>query len=319
MIDFRDSKLYRESFDKSFELLIGAGLNKKDAATLADSFAVSDCFGVQTHGSALIDVYVEKIKHSFFNLNPEFIIEKKTNSFAIINGDNAIGAVSACYCLDYAINCAKKEGVYTIFSKNNNTFGAAFYYSMLSAEKGYICFITSNSPAQMSLPKNNVKILGTNPFSIVFPTKSGYPIIVDMATSAVAKSKIKEYMEKNMVLPDGWALDSKGNPTNNPQEALNGFVLPMAGFKGYAIALSIDIFAGFLSGSSYLNNVGRFLNSNNCMNVGFMMTVYNPKIIFGPDYYEQFDKYINNLKFSNSDEKPVLPGDDRVSFHSKTK
>ena len=319
MIDFRDSNLYRESFDVSFGKLVGAGLKKDDARILADSFAVSDCFGVRTHGSAMLDVYIDKIKNGFFNLEPRFLIERKTNSFSLIDGDDSIGAISARYCLDVAIEGAKKEGVYTVFSKNNNTLGAAFYYSLLAAEQGFICFVASNSPAQMAFPNSRVKMLGTNPFSIVFPTKKGYPIIVDMATSATAKSKIKEYKENNMLLPDGWALDENCNPTNDPEEALKGFLLPMAGFKGYAIALSIDVMAGFLSGASCLNNVGRFLGSEHGMDVGFMMTVYDPKIIVADDYYDKIDKYIDSIRSSCVDDDVILPGDDRVRFHSKMK
>lgn len=319
MIDFRNSKVFKHSYNESFNALLKAGLKEDYASILADSFAVSDCFGVLTHGSALLDTYLNKINTGFFNLTPTFTIEKQTHSFASINDDNAIGAVSARHCLDIAIERAQIEGVYTVFSRNNNTFGAAFYYSLLAAEKGYICFITSNSPAQMATPNGKTKKLGTNPFSVVFPTKDGYPIIVDMATSIVAKSKIKNYKEKNLLLPDGWALDENGDPTNDPEKALKGFVLPMAGFKGYAIALSIDIFAGILSGASYLDKVGRFLNSNSCMDVGFMITVYNPKLIVNGDYYDKIGAYIKKLKSSSEGDEVILPGNDRIDFYIKSK
>ncbi len=290
---------------------------KGQAEIIADVMATADLYGVTSHGHSTLDAHIDRIKRGGYNLNPSFNIISETDSFAVIDGDNAFGFVSADYCMQHAVKKAKKCGIFTVFSRNNNTFGPAFYYPLKAAQNGMIGFICSNSPAQMAPVGGKEKMLGTNPFSAVIPVPGKEPIIIDMATSVVAKSKIKEYKALNKPLPDGWALNSDGKPTNDPDEAIVGLMQPMAGFKGYAIAMLIDIVSGVLSGSAYLNKVGRFYGEdNNCMNVGFCCVVIEPKTIMGDNYAEKISDFVELLRNSETIQgaKIVLPGDDRVSY-----
>lgn len=225
-----------------------------------------------------------------------------------------MGPVSADYCMRYAIQKSSDSGLFTVFSRNNNTFGPAFYYPLKAAQQEKIGFVCSNSPAQMAPMGGIEKMLGTNPFSAVIPVPGDDPIIIDMATSIVAKSKFKEYKVAGKKLPEGWALDCKGNPTTDPDEAMQGLVLPMADFKDYAIAMLIDILSGLVSGAAYLNHVGRFYSQDGkSMNVGFYMVVIDPEKVYGNDYADLLVKYIEELRQSEArDECEIaLPGDDR--------
>ena len=188
---------------------------------------------------------------------------------------------------------------------------------MKAAEKGYIAFICSNSPAQMAPMGGCEKLLGTNPFATVIPVPGSDPIMVDMATSIVAKSKFKEYKNEGKPLPDGWALDNDGNPTTDPDKGMSGLILPMAGFKGYAISMLIDIFSGLLSGASYLDKVGRFYSEDGgSMSVGFYMTVIDPVAVCGEKYNQEIREYVDRIKNSKAVEgkKIALPGEDRINF-----
>lgn len=315
MSNYRNTKLYQEEFQQIVGILCENGVKREDAETVADCFATADVFGVTTHGISIVSSHIDRIKRGGYNLYPNLKIIKETVAFAVIDGDNAFGPVSAKYCLDFAIKRCKDTGVYTVFSRNNNTFGPAFYYALKAAESGYIALITSNSPAQMAPFGGNEKMLGTNPFATVIPVPNRDPIIIDFATSIVAKSKFKEYEKKGLKLPDGWALDEEGKPTNDPVDGMKGFVLPMAGFKGYGLSMLIDIMSGLLSGSAYLNHVGRFYsNDNKSMNVGFYITVIDPKQIFGDEYDIAIKQYVTELRESNTIEgqKIILPGDDRI-------
>ena len=111
-------------------------------------------------------------------------------------------------------------------------------------------------------------------------------------------------------------MDENGKPTNDPDEGIKGFVLPMAGFKGYGIAMLIDILAGLVSGAAFLNKVGRFYSVNNdSMNVGFCCIAIDPKMIM-EDYDTTIVSYVNGLRNSQHvDDNPIiLPGDDRIAF-----
>lgn len=295
--------------------LTQAGVDCKQAEIVADCFVTADLYGVTSHGARILPSHIGRIERGGYNLSPDFKIIRETSAFAVIDGDNSIGVVSADYCMNYAVEKSHESGIFTVFSRNNNTFGPAFYYPLKAAEKGCIGIAFSNSPAQMAPFGGKEKMLGTNPFSIVIPCGDGDPIILDMATSVVAKSKFKEYKEQNKPLPDGWALDKDGKPTNDPDEGMAGLVLPMAGFKGYGIAMMIDILSGVISGAGFLNKVGRFYSEDNsCMDVGFTFIAIDPKIVFGDGYNEIMQEYVDILRNSEAVDGCVisLPGDDRM-------
>lgn len=296
------------------------GVQASHAETVADCFVTADEYGVTSHGTAILPSHIDKIKRGGYNLAPDIKVIKETAAFAVIDGDNAMGPVSAMFCLDYAVEKCRESGVFTVFSRNNNTFGPAFYYSLKAAEKGCIAFVCSNSPAQMAPMGGVEKLFGTNPLATVIPVKGGDPIIVDMATSVVAKSKFKEYKAEGKPLPEGWALDENGNPTTDPDEGMRGLVLPMAGFKGYAISMLIDLFSGLLSGAAYLDKVGRFYSEDgSSMNVGFYMTVIDPTVVLGEEYDHEIREYVETIKNSRAAEgkEITLPGEDRINYRKK--
>ena len=183
------------------------------------------------------------------------------------------------------------------------------------AKKGCVGIVLCNSPAQMTAPNGKSKLLGTNPLSIAIPNGEK-PIVLDMATSAVAKSKIKQMKENGERIPFGWALDKNYQPTQDAEEALKGYVLPMAGFKGYGLAMMIDILAGALSGAGYLDKVGRFYSSDfSCMNVGFSFIAINPTQMYGEGFTSLINKYVQHIEEDERvevDKEIALPGFDRL-------
>lgn len=289
------------------------------AEIIADVMATADLYGVVSHGASVLNSHVQKIIRGEYNLLPQFNVVRESTAFAVVDGDNAFGFVSADYCMNYAIRKCRESGIFHVFSRNNNTVGPAFYYPLKAAEKGMIGILYSNSPAQMAPFGGKEKMIGTNPFAAVIPVPGHDPIIIDMATSVVAKSKFKQYKQEGKELPDGWALDKNGNPTNDPDEGIQGLVLPMAGFKGYGLAMLIDILSGVISGSAYLNKVGRFYSEDSSgMNVGFCCIAINPLIVMGEEYKTTILDFVNRLRRSQNCDgrKVVLPGDDRINFRN---
>lgn len=310
---------YLEEKTDIYNRLLEVGVAKDQAEVVADCFATADEYGVTSHGINVLPSHIDKVlnPNGGYNLTPSLEIIREAPSFAVIDGDNGMGPIVADYCMNYAVEKARKVGVFHVFSRNNNTFGPAFYYPLKAAEKGFIGILFSNTPAQMAPYGGKEKMLGTNPFAVVIPVPGSDPIIVDMATSVVAKSKFKQYKKQGKQLPDGWALDVNGLPTNDPDEGMRGLVQPMAGFKGYGIAMLIDIISGLVSGAAFLNKVGRFYSEDGkCMNVGFCCIAMDPHIILGEEYDMIINDYVSTIRNSERvGESPIaLPGDDRIKF-----
>lgn len=302
---------------KAEDALMAKAVPVRDAQLIVDSMLEADICGVNTHGIKMLLPYIQKIENQSFDamgggINPL----KQSPAFTVIDAGNAIGAVSAGYAVDVCIERASEYGIHTAFVRHCNTFGPAFYYVEKIAKQGMIGFVCSNAPAAMPAFNGLEPMLGTNPMAFACPSKTKGSIVLDMATSIVAKSRFEMARIKGETLPEGWALDKEGKPTTDPVEAIKGFVLPMAGFKGYGIAMAIDLLAGSLSGASYLNKVNKFYAQNDRgMNVGQMFVAINPAMVYEGDFLADMDTYINTLRSSKVVEGKTiaLPGDDRIS------
>lgn len=298
---------------KSEMILVEHGLSAEDASLVVDTMLEADMSGISSHGIRMLPAYVEKIDNGFFTLEKPKAL-RATAAFTVVDSQGTIGALSANYCTELAIDGARESGIYTVLSRNCNTFGAASYYTNVMAENGLIGIAFSNSPAAMPVANGAEPMLGTNPVAFSCPSKSQGTIMFDMATSVVAKSKFEMYRQEGKELPEGWALDSDGNPTNDPITAIKGLVMPMAGFKGYGIAMMIDIIAGALSGAAYLNTVNKFYSGTNTpMNVGQTFIAIDPTIVYGEEFLLLMDRYIEKIRDSKAaDGKIVIvPGDRR--------
>ena len=295
------------------KILIEKGMPAKDASVFVDSMLSADMCGVSTHGIRMLPSYVQKMERGEFSFGSPIIV-RQMPSFTVMDACNTVGAVSAAYAAKIAIEQAKASGVHAVFSRNSNTFGPGFYYAEMIADAGMIGLVCCNSPAAMPAYNGLEAMLGTNPFAFASPTKSYGNIVMDMATSAVAKSRFGTAKENGEKLQPGWALDKNGNPTTDPDEGIQGFVLPMAGFKGYGLAMMIDLMSGLLSGAAYLNQVGKFYSKDGgCMNTGHMMVAFHPDLIYDGDFLAEADRYVKRIMASKTiDGKSIiLPGEDR--------
>ena len=305
---------YEELKRLTMQKLMRTGLLKKDAERIADCYATADLYGVSSHGVAILPTHLKRLAAGGYNLEPTFPVVKKGGSFQVVDGENSIGVLSAMRCVELALKGAKENGLFAVNSFHNNTLGPAFYYALEMAKKGFIGITLCNSPAQMTAPNGKSKLLGTNPLAIAIPN-GNKPIVLDMATSAVAKSKIKQMKENGESIPLGWALDENFQPTQDAGAALKGYILPMAGFKGYGLALMIDILAGVLSGAGYLDNVGRFYSPDfACMNVGFSFIAIDPRQMYGEGFEVLMQSYINHIEADervDGSKEIALPGFDR--------
>ena len=62
--------------------------------------------------------------------------------------------------------------------------------------------------------------------------------------------------QKNLTLPEGWALDRQGIPTTDSSVAIEGLLAPIGGFKGTGLAMIMGILSSMLSGANYGTELG---------------------------------------------------------------
>jgi LDH2 family malate/lactate/ureidoglycolate dehydrogenase len=173
--------------------------------------------------------------------------------------------------------------------------------------------MSSGEPA-MSPAGGFEPFFGTNPIAASFPTGKGYSVKIDMATSIVARGKIIAAQKRGEPIPEGWALDPNGNPTTDADKALLGTVLTMAGHKGYALALMIEVFSSVLSGSAIGSDIGSmYKHMDRKQDVSHFFCVLHIDSLMDLEIFKQrMDDTIDALK--NSRRRPgideiLIPGE----------
>jgi LDH2 family malate/lactate/ureidoglycolate dehydrogenase len=234
------------------------GVPAPDAALAADVLVKSDLRGIDSHGVARLHTYFEMLELGRINPKPNVRIVREKGSVATVDGDNGLGLVAAPKANEIAMDTAQRHGSGWVSVCNSNHFGFAGYYPLMALERDLIGWAMTNSTKLVAPLWGAERMLGTNPISIAFPGDKEPPIVIDMATSAVAYGKIEIALRKNEAVPTGWVIDKHGNNTNDPQDMIEGGAqLPlgsekeMGGHKGYALASLVDILCSVLSGANW--------------------------------------------------------------------
>lgn len=240
--------------------LEGLGLSAANAATVARILVMGDLFGHATHGVLRLESYGERIRNGAISPTAEPVVEDVAPAIARVDGHGAIGPLVGTRALEAAIGRARTLGVGVAFVRNGNHFGAIAPYCWLAAQQGFATVIGSNASVTIAPTGGREERLGNNPLGIGVPRPGADPVILDMAMSVVARGKIRAAVKKGEAIPATWATDRAGEPTTDPKAALEGFLLPFGGYKGYGLALMVDLFAGLLSGGAYLTHVKSWLD-----------------------------------------------------------
>lgn len=251
-----------------------AGVPEADARLIADTLVQADLWGHQSHGVLRLGWYRDRIRNGVMKpvTTPEFVVD--SGAIAVIDGHDGVGHVLTMLATNEAIKRAKAHGLGAVAVRNSNHFGTCMYYTRRVAATGCVAMLTSNGGPAMAPWGGRKKIIGTNPFSIAAPVaadESKAPFVVDMAATGVARGKIYLARNKNLPIPLGWAINQAGEPTTDPQEAIDGIILPMAEHKGYAIAAMVDMLSGVLTGSGFLSAVHSPYKTAEVSNCGHLM------------------------------------------------
>ena len=224
------------------------GVSSEHAETVAQSLITADLRGVSSHGILRLPVYVKRLENGKIKANPDIKKVVETDSTIVIDGDHGLGHVVAQEAIQELIAKSEKSKISAVAIRRSNHYGAAAYWAMQLAEHNMIGLSVSNVEPLMPPPGGTEARVGNNPISFAAPAGESPAIVLDMATSVVPLGKILNAKSKNESIPEGWALNAKGNPTTDPDEVVNGgFLFPVGGPKGYGLSVIVDLLSALLS------------------------------------------------------------------------
>jgi L-2-hydroxycarboxylate dehydrogenase (NAD+) len=243
------------------------GVPSEDAAITSEVLISADLRGVESHGVARLPRYVDGIRDGVMVPRPNVQVVQETVSTAVLDANNGLGQPPSVRAMELAIQKARKAGIGFVTVRNSNHYGIAGYYAMMALKHDMIGISLTNSDTLVVPTFGRKAMLGTNPISVAVPGGRELPYVLDMATSVVPRGKLEVYDRLGKKMPLGWATDSTGQSTDDAglvlkilkyKEGLLGGILPLggvgelhSGYKGYGLAMLVDIFSGVLAGTAY--------------------------------------------------------------------
>ncbi|WP_186097913.1 Ldh family oxidoreductase [Burkholderia gladioli] len=244
-----------ELTDLTIEALCALGLARDDAAEVSTILVLADLFGLRTHGTSRIESYGARLRIGGIKARPEIRAEQLGPALHRLDGDNGVGPLVGYRALQLGMKAAREQGIACVLVRGSNHFGPVSPYSYLAAEQGFASIIGSNATTTIAPWGGTDARLGNSPVGFGVPNPGGRPFMLDMAISVAARARIRNALKRGESIPGDWATDAQGRPTTDPKAALDGFLLPIGGHKGYGLALVVDLLAGLLSGAAYLTHV----------------------------------------------------------------
>ena len=289
------------------------GVEAEDAAILADNLVEADLRGVHTHGSSLILGYSRRLRSGGTRPRGSLTVVHDAPSVAVTDGEDGIGQIIASRAMRLAIEKARRTGIGAVSVRHSNHFGAAASYSMMALPHDMIGFATTNAGARIPPVGGASAVVGNNPLSYAIPAGIQRPIVLDMAQSVVAAGKIGMALRKGESIPLGWALDRDGRPTEDPREGLAGLLLPIAGPKGFGLALVMDALSGGLSAASVgLDLSGPRPDDRPAGVCHYLMAIDVASFVPVADFKARIDKLIGDAKAARKApdvEEIYMPGE----------
>lgn len=293
-----------------------AGAPPDNAACVASHLVGANLAGHDSHGVMRVPQYVDLIDAGKLKPASHGQVVEQTASIAVMDGGQGFGQVIAREAMLLAVKLARASGIGAVSVRNCCHTGRIGTYTQMAAREGLlgIAMVNTGGGGQSVAPFGGIeRRLATNPISIASPTKSGEPIVLDMASSVAPEGKVRVRFQAGKELPPGWMINAAGEPTTNPADFYNepgGSLLPLGaayGYKGYGLAFMIDILAGALSGAG-CSEAGKPITTDGMLAIALDIEKFTPLAPFA-DKIACLAEYVQSCPTAPGVESIQLPGD----------
>jgi uncharacterized oxidoreductase len=270
--------------------------------------------GHDSHGIQLIPSYLERIKVGHIVPGAPWMIVQETTTTTVVDGHWGFGFVVNERAMKCTIEKARTSNVAAATVYRQGHVGRLGAYPLMAAEQGMIGIATADSgrsPKGVAPFGGREARLGTNPIAIAVPSDLDGPIFIDMATSAVAMGKVKLAEARGQPIPQGWVVDKAGELTTDPKGVKGGALLPLGGpgegYKGYGLAVMVEILCGLLTGLGFgVEPSGR--HNDGCFLAVFKVDAFRPLAEFRTEVTE-LARYLKATPPSKGSSGVLYPGE----------
>ncbi|MDR2402732.1 MAG: Ldh family oxidoreductase [Spirochaetaceae bacterium] len=241
------------------------GIPQEEADDSACILTAADARGIPSHGLGRINRYAQGIRAGLIRGNVEPRVLRETPLSRILDAEGGMGLSLSKKSMEWVIATARERGIGVCSIRNSNHFGIAGYYTEMAARQDMIGIAMTNTAALGVPTFARDAAFGTNPIAFAAPGLDGKLFSLDMATTTVTRGHVEICEREGRKIPPGWAVGKDGRSTDDPVSLLEdmlylrgGGLLPLGGegaasggYKGYGLAVMVDILTALTSGGTY--------------------------------------------------------------------
>lgn len=297
--------------------LLASNVGEDNATSVTRSVVASEADGIHSHGLARLPTYCEHARCGKIDGHATPTVEPVASAGLRADAAGGFAHPAIDRGLERLYPLARNTGVAALAVTHSYNCGVVGYHMERIADAGLIGLGFVNAPASIAPWGGKRPVFGTNPLACGVPRAGQPPLVIDQSSSVVAKSEIVVHKQKGEPIPEGWALDSEGNPTTDPEAALaGGTMVPMGGHKGSGIALIVEIMAAALTGANFALDASSFAdNTGDSPGTGQFFLAIDPSAFAGADFPERLE-YL--LRAISEQEGARLPGQGRLRARERT-
>lgn len=238
--------------------LCASGVPAGDAQVVADALVQTSLWGIDSHGILRLTHYLDRLQRGSIRADAAGLIADSGPCSANMDGGHGLGILHCHRAMDHAIELAQASGVGLVGVRHSSHCGAVGLYARQAAHAGQVGLAFTHASSIVVPHGGQRSYFGTNPVAIAFP-RGDVPLCLDMATSQIAWNKVVNARLEGAQLAAGLTIDADGRPTTDAE--LASALVPLGGaeygYKGYGLAMMIDLLCGALNGMGFGPNLTR--------------------------------------------------------------
>jgi (2R)-3-sulfolactate dehydrogenase (NADP+) len=292
------------------KVLSDAGASPAMATITAQALVLAESQGLSSHGLSRVAQYAMHLRNGRAVGSAVASVSKRKGAALVVDAKQGLAFPACALAVNEAISTAKQLGVAFAGVINSHHCGVVIDHLRPVAQAGLVGIGFANSPAAMPMAGGKHAVFGTNPIAAIFPRRDAVPLMLDLSLSEVARGKLMVAAERGESIPIGWALDSQGNPTTDPKEGMEGFMLPIgaaSSSKGSVLALMVELLVSAVIGAHFSYEADTFfVEAGNQPRIGQAFIVIDPAALSGADHY--FNRMEAIIAEMLTDDDVRLPG-----------
>lgn len=288
------------------------------AASVARALAAAEIDGHKGHGLSRIPSYCAQSLSGKVDGHASPEAEQPRPSCLAVDAAHGFAFPAFDLVVDRLPGLAREHGIAAAAIKRSHHCGVIGWHAERLAGSGVLALIFANTPKAIAPWGGKTGVFGTNPVALSAPRKDADPVVIDLATSQIARGHILKAQQAGEAIPEGWALDRQGRPTTDPEAALQGTMQPLGGAKGAALAFLIEILAAGLTGANFgFEATSFFTGEGEPPGVGQFVIAIDPDVMAGGEAFA--DRFEILIAAMEGQEGVRLPGSRRLAARAAAK